>query len=200
MSKFKYIFLAGAPGSKWSRVAKHLWLSDDIDKTDRRDEYNNDRVSHTGAYFGPDMEYGKWFDVPFDQFSKEQLEAEFDKPFSGTGVRIIKSHHFAYNLEYIKRTWPDCPIIMVQREDDSCFAWWVLAGGFDITYPNYEWYSNYEIMYKQICKQNFEIKKFRKNNPYMLTHSNYQLCDLIGIKKPGLIDSYDYTNVMIAVR
>lgn len=196
----KYIFITGAPGSKWSRVAKHLWLSDSVDTSDERVEYNNHRVSHTGSYFGPDMEYGRWFDMPFDQFTKEQLEVEFDKPFSGQGVRIIKSHHFAYNLEYIKHTWPDCPIILVEREDDSCFTWWVLAGGFDITYPNYEWYSNYEIMYKQICKQNFEMKKFRKNNPTILSYSNYQLCDLMGIKKPSLLDSYDYTNVSMVVR
>lgn len=196
----KYIFITGAPGSKWSRVAKSLWMSDDVDRSDDRSQYNNERVSHCGAYFGPSMEYGDKFDVPFDQFTKEQLEAEFDKPFSGNGIRIIKSHHFAYNLEYIKKNWPDCPIVLVQREDDSCFTWWTLAGGFDINYPNYSWYQNFDTMYKQICKQNFEIKKFRKNNPYILTHGNYHLCDLIGIKKPTIYDPYDDVNVMYLVR
>lgn len=196
----KYIFITGAPGSKWSRVAKSIWMSDDVDMSDERVEYNNHRVSHTGSYFGPDMEYGRWFDQPFDQFTKEQLEEEFDKPFSRTGIRIIKSHHFAYNLEYIKKTWPDCPIILVQREDDSCFTWWTLAGGFDITYPNYEWYQDNETIYKQICKQNFEIKKFRKNNSHLLTHGSYHLCDLIGIKKPSIYNSYDDVNVFYMVK
>ncbi len=196
----KYVFITGAPGSKWSRVAKGLWKSDDIDRSDDTDQFNNVRVSHCGAYFGPGMGYGENFDIPFEEFTKEQLETEFDRPFNGTGVRIIKSHHFAYNLEYIAKTWPDCPIVLVEREDDSCFTWWTLAGGFDITYPSYVWYQDNETMYKQICKQNFEMKKFRKKHPYVLTHGCYQLCDLIGIKKPTVPDSYDYANVMIMVR
>ena len=34
----KYIFLAGAPGSKWSSVAKNIYYSADIDRSDYRDE------------------------------------------------------------------------------------------------------------------------------------------------------------------
>ena len=30
----KYIFIAGAPGSKWSSVAKNIYYSPDIDRTD----------------------------------------------------------------------------------------------------------------------------------------------------------------------
>jgi hypothetical protein len=30
----KYIFMAGAPGSKWSSVAKNIYFSPDIDRSD----------------------------------------------------------------------------------------------------------------------------------------------------------------------
>jgi hypothetical protein len=44
-------------------------------------------------------------------------------------VRIIKSHVFGYHLNYIKETWPDCPIVLVDRTDDACLGWWVSATG-----------------------------------------------------------------------
>ena len=36
------------------------------------------------------------------QYSKEECEAEFDRPFSGEGVRIIKSHVFADKIDFLK--------------------------------------------------------------------------------------------------
>ena len=33
----KYIFIAGAPGSKWSSVSKNIYYSPDIDRTDYSD-------------------------------------------------------------------------------------------------------------------------------------------------------------------
>ena len=35
----KYIFVAGAPGSKWSSVCKNIYFSDSIDQSD----YSKDR-------------------------------------------------------------------------------------------------------------------------------------------------------------
>jgi len=50
----KYIFVVGAPGSKWSSVVKNIYFSPDIDRSD----YSEDRkyahhagVMHIGAYF-----------------------------------------------------------------------------------------------------------------------------------------------------
>ena len=34
----KYIFIAGAPGSKWSSVSKNIYFSDGIDRTDASPE------------------------------------------------------------------------------------------------------------------------------------------------------------------
>ena len=34
----KYIFVAGAPGSKWSSVCKNIYYSDSIDQSDASEE------------------------------------------------------------------------------------------------------------------------------------------------------------------
>ena len=126
----KYIFVAGAPGSKWSSVVKNIYYSASIDRSDYLDArtYYHDAsgtldLMHLGAYFDPGMEFGDFFDN-LNQYTKEQCETEFDRPFSGTGVRIIKSHVFAHHLEFIKQTWPDCAIVLVHRSSDSCLGWW----------------------------------------------------------------------------
>ena len=83
-----YILFTGAPGSKWSSVAKNIYRSPDIDQTDSTSEraYNKGVVRHTGAYFDPGMEFRNTRD-------------NWDLPFSGTGKRIIKSHTFAHELD-----------------------------------------------------------------------------------------------------
>ena len=59
----KYIFIAGAPGSKWSSMCKNIYYSPSIDRSD----YSNERtyydaasgkmeLMHLGAYFDPGME------------------------------------------------------------------------------------------------------------------------------------------------
>jgi hypothetical protein len=104
----KYIFVSGAPGSKWSSVVKNIYYSADIDSSDYSEErtYWHDAsgthdLMHLGVYWGPAMEFGDWFEQ-LDQHTKEENEAEFDLPFNGAGVRIIKSHVFGYHIDYIK--------------------------------------------------------------------------------------------------
>ena len=130
----KYIFVTGAPGSKWSSVVKNIYYSPDIDRSDYSDArtYYHDAsgtmdLMHLGAYFDPGMEFGGFFNK-LDQYSKQQCEAEFDRPFSGTGIKIIKSHVFANHIDYLKQTWPDCPVVLVHRDDDACLGWWVKCG------------------------------------------------------------------------
>lgn len=104
----KYIFVAGAPGSKWSSVTKNIYYSPSVDQTD----YSEDRtywhdapgqleLMHIGAYFDPGMEFGDFFDE-LENYTKAECEAEFDRPFSGTGVRIIKSHVFANKIDVLR--------------------------------------------------------------------------------------------------
>ena len=188
----KYIFVAGAPGSKWSSVVKNIYYSPNIDCSDYSDArtYYHDasgtlELMHLGAYFDPGME----FDLPESMsiLTKKQAEERFDAPFSGTGVRIIKSHIFSHgdNIDYLRELWPDCPIILVHRPDDACLGWWVKCGHFDITYPNYDYhYVDLKTMARRIKSQNEGIigAMYRYPGQYPLT--NQSLCRMLNIAIP----------------
>ena len=159
----KYIFVAGAPGSKWSSVVKNIYYSADIDRSDYNENrlYYHDasgemQLMHLGAYFDPGMESN--LPENLSQYSREDLEQLFDREFSGTGVRIIKSHIFCNHIDFIKKTWPECPIILVHRPDDSCLGWWVKCGHFNITYPLYhDYYKDLPTMAGIIKQQNKDL-------------------------------------------
>jgi len=183
----KYIFCAGAPGSKWSSLIKNIYYSPSIDRSDYSEErtYWHDapgtlELMHLGAYFDPGME----FEVPVDlsRHSKEECEQMFDTPFTGTGVRIIKSHVFAHNIDYLKATWPDCPIILAHRSDDACLGWWVKCGHFDITYPSYDkYYKDLRSMAKIIADQNRDIQQAWAKYPGMMPPNNFALAHILGV-------------------
>jgi len=190
----KYIFVAGAPGSKWSSVCKNIYYSDSIDRSDYSNErtYYHDAsgvrdLMHMGAYFDPGMEFGDFFGE-LNKYSKEDCEAEFDRPFTGEGVRIVKSHVFAHHIGYLKKNWPDCPIVLVHRPNDACLGWWVRCGQFTITYPSYDsYYKDLRHMAKQIDLQNKDISDTLYTHRYRgvkLVNTNLQLCDALGIKRP----------------
>lgn len=183
----KYIFCAGAPGSKWSSLIKNIYYSPSVDRTDYSEArtYWHDapgqlELMHLGAYFDPGME----FDLPADlsTLSKAELERRFDEPFSGTGVRIVKSHIFAHNIDFIKHTWPDCPIILAHRDDDACLGWWVKCGHFNITYPSYDkYYKDLRHMAKIIADQNQDIQTAWNNYKGMMPGDNFALAHILGI-------------------
>jgi len=187
----KYIFVAGAPGSKWSSVVKNIYFSPSIDQSDYSDRrtYYHDAsgtmdLMHLGAYYDPGMEFGDFFDK-LNQHSKEECENEFNKPFFGTGVRIIKSHVFAHHIDFIKNTWPDCPIVLVHRANDACLGWWVRCGHFNITYPSYDkYYKDLRTMGSIINHQNADIleawSKYRGDMPI----DNEDLAFTVKIKSP----------------
>lgn len=198
----KYIFIVGAPGSKWSGVAHNIHTSPSIDQTDNdcgrnySDQHNN--VNHTGAYFDPGMEFGNFFDR-IEEYSKEQCQAEFDRPFSGTGIRIIKSHVLSEHIDYLKSSWPDCSIITVQRSNDACMGWWTRAGGWNITYPNYQpYYQNDATMYEHIVKQNSGISNACEKYAHITVTNNYQAAQILNILPPTAMQ--DYTTADIKVR
>ena len=202
----KYIFVAGAPGSKWSSVVKNIYYSPDIDRSDYSDArtYYHDasgemKLMHLGAYFDPHMEFGSKFDI-MEFLSKDTLEAEFDRPFSGSGIRIIKSHVFCHHLEFIKKTWPDCDIVCVDRDDDACLGWWVRCGEFGITYPDYSgYYKNLREMSKHINSQNADLRRFVGDNKLQYRRINTHLCDALGIAHPPKEYYQDYTRDDISV-
>ena len=111
----KYIFVAGAPGSKWSSVVKNIYWSNSIDHTDYSEKrtYYHDAsgtrdLMHLGVYFDPGMEFA--LPENLNILTKQQLENIFDQPFSGRGIRIIKSHLFSEYIDYLKKTSVDCNI------------------------------------------------------------------------------------------
>ena len=205
----KYIFVAGAPGSKWSSVVKNIYNSASLDRSDYSDErtYYHDAggtmdLMHLGAYFDPGMEFGGFFDQ-LDQHSREECEAEFDRPFTGTGVRIVKSHVFSHHIDFLRQTWPDCPVVLVYRPNDACLGWWVKCGHFDITYPKYDqYYKNLRTMAGIIADQNRDIRTAWVNQPVSdsTIYNNLGLAEFLEIEPPPPTDAQNYLTSDINVK
>jgi hypothetical protein len=200
----KYIFVAGAPGSKWSSVVKNIYYSPDIDRSDHTDqrtyEHNGQHQLHLGAYWDPGMEFGNFFDQ-LDQYTKEQCEHEFDRPFSGTGIRIIKSHAFAHHVATLRERWPDCAIVLVHRSSDSCLGWWVKCGGFDIKYPDYRgYYKDLPTISRIIEEQNNSIEQAMYDYPGTEPGTNRKLAQLLGLAPPPDQYSQHYAAADIRVK
>ena len=190
----KYIFIAGAPGSKWSSIAKNIYYSPDIDRSDYRDEwtYYHDAsgkmdLMHLGAYFDPGMEC----DLPeaVDFHGRASLEAIFDAPFArdANGIRIIKSHVFCNHIDFLRQTWPECPVVLVHRSDDACLGWWIKCGHFDITYPLYhKYYVDLKTMAQRIQQQNQNLAAaWSKHTSWMdNVGNNRDLARVLGIALP----------------
>ena len=126
----KYIFVAGAPGSKWSSVVKNIYWSGDINHTDYSEKrtYYHDAsgtydLMHLGAYFDPGMEFALPENI--SALNRSQLENIFDQPFEDRlhKIKIIKSHLFSEYIDYLKHEFPEVPIITVHRSDDACLGW-----------------------------------------------------------------------------
>ena len=187
----KYIFVVGAPGSRWSGVAKSIYYSDQIDQSDDSQErtyYNpkNKQLMHRGAYFDPGMEFGEQL-KDFDSLSKDQLIKIFDAPFQNDEkIKIIKSHILAQHLDKLSEMFND-PIVLVYRHDEDCFDWWTEAGAWDIKYPNYSWYKDNDNTKKQIAVQNEAIRKFVLENKLYTLNDSVELQKALGIKSLGYL-------------
>jgi len=185
--KGKYLLMTGAPGSRWSGVANNIHVSSSFDQTDCTEERSfshHNGLVHGGAYFDPMMEF---------PFRKE----EWDLPFSGKGVRLIKSHTLATSLLY----YVDHPIVMVLRNDYECWTWWNECGGFDIPYPNYAWYKNQDNMFAQITLQNMSINSFIYNHRDKVTkcESNLEVLKKLGLDSNVTKDNYSKKDVSVYV-
>lgn len=206
--KYKYIFIAGAPGSKWSSMCKNIYYSPDIDRSDYTDArtYYHDaagemQLMHLGAYFDPGMEFGDWFDC-LDEHTKEECETEFDRPFDGEGIRIIKSHVFANHIDFLKKHWPECPVILVHRENDSCLGWWVRCGHFGITYPKYDkYYRDLRTMSKIIDQQNADILDAWENYDGFIAQTNKEVMELLGIAAApeNYLQNYNVSDMRVKI-
>lgn len=164
------IFAMGAPGSRWSGTLRaiqmyHACINHSDDRPERTyDRYSWDNITnteesvgwHRGAYWGPAHEFGGGFDNIKENYTKETFFQECKKPFDNwDGVKIIKSHWFAYNIDILRDWFPDSKLIAIKYGSDlDTFAWWHYVGGWEIPYPHYDWYENNEKMLKQISIEN----------------------------------------------
>ena len=195
------IFVTGAPGSKWSSVVKNIYFSDSVDRSDHADHRTYQDSLHIGSYFDPGMEFGRWFDR-ISRHTREECETEFDLPFSGTGVRIIKSHVFANHIDFLKQTWPDTPVVLVSRSTDACLGWWVRCGGFDITYPDYrEYYQDLQTMGKLIEEQNKGIEDAWYTYDGQEVENNRDLARVLQLEPPPLnhVQNYPVNDIRVKV-
>ena len=143
------LFFTGVPGSRWSGIAQTLEAMDGWNTTDRSAErtYEHHQYSgHVGAYFGKGMEF-------------EANPAIVDQAYSvPSGVKVIKSHEWIDHVNEIKALYPyTARIMLVYRPDQTSFAWWHEAGGFQIKYPNYDHYENSAGMLSEITRCNQKI-------------------------------------------
>jgi len=161
------IIAMGAPGSRWSGSIRAIQTSVDVNTTDDDSERIYDLVDgemplgwHRGAYWGPYHEFGNNFDR-LDDLTKEEVVSEFKRPFSNWnhGIKIIKSHWFSYHIPLLREWFPKAKLIAFYMPDDFCFDWWHKVGGWNITYPHYEWYENDERMRLQIEIENACIQQ-----------------------------------------
>ena len=187
MLDINFIFVLGAPGSRWSGVAKSIYFSKDIDRSDssaERQYHNphNQQLMHLGAYWDPGMEFGRDLDR-FDSLSKTELTEEFNKPFTGTGRRIIKSHILTEHVGHLATLF-NSPIVLVYRTNQDCFDWWHEAGGWNITYPSYSWYKDDAKMKEEIARQNAALTRFEDQKGLYTLANNLELAEMLGIKKP----------------
>jgi hypothetical protein len=158
------VFVTGAPGSKWSALAHALAYGDGVDNSDVAETrtYAGGRTSHFGNYFGPGMEFGDNFDR-LDQLTREELQHAFAQPYasaSAGGVKLLKSHMFAAHLPVLLEMFPAARAVVVHRSDRACLRWWLEAGGFGISFPDYAWYGDVDGMAAQIARDNAAIVEF----------------------------------------
>jgi hypothetical protein len=189
----KYIFLAGAPGSKWSSVSKNIYYSSSIDRSDYCDEWTywhdasgQRELMHLGAYWDPGMACPLPEDLTV--LTRQQLEESFDYPFDkdAAGIRIIKSHIFCNHIDFLRNMFPESPIVLVQRSNDACLGWWVKCGHFDITYPRYDnYYVDLKNMAEEIKQQNRGIDQvIAGSRNAQQVSNNRQLCKTLSIELP----------------
>ncbi len=190
------VLLVGCPGSRWSSTYVNLVKSPEINISD----WNADRLwptptihvsgelrygKHLGTYWGPNHEHGHHFDKLFTMSKAEILE-EFMQPFANWDkIKIIKSHWFAYHIDYLHALFPKAIVVSTYANDIDSFYWWHKCGGWGIPYPSYSWYENDTRMLEKIKEENYRVLKFNRdrNTPFELLTSE-QLYEKLGLEAP----------------
>jgi len=91
---------------------------------------------------------------------------------------------------------------LTYRTNKKCYDWWMQAGGFEISYPSYEWYENEKKMKAEIALQNKNIKAFMAVNKAKFNAiDSFDTCNLLNIKCPieGVHQSYKAEDIKVCV-
>jgi hypothetical protein len=179
MSDYQFEFVTGCPGSHWSSITNRIRhnLCDLYDTSDLTDDRrflipnsffkkttevdpqtlpDEKKLTHLGSYFGPSNEHGSHFDCIVNNYSVDEFMQECLSPFSNNEktIKQIKSHWFAYNLDWI---WENCKghhLLMIWKDPVAAYSHWLDIGGWEITYPSYKWYQDLDnSMLEQIQKE-----------------------------------------------
>ena len=168
------IFLTGVPGSRWSGIAQELESEGGYNISDRTPERTyTHKGNHVGAYFGTGMEFPAILDTK-----------NLDLPYRGTGTKLHKSHEWSLMLDDITDLYHRSGIILIYRPNEVSLEWWLQAGGFNITYPKYDYYIDEKTMAKHIAIQNDSILKFAHKHKLKWTHHHKHHDILIAKKFP----------------
>jgi hypothetical protein len=102
---------------------------------------------HKGAYMDPGMVGGNdW--IRFPQLSADEILEEIDRVWGydhpPDTCRVIKTHFGQLHIDYIRKLFPLDEIILVQRDLELCYDWWLEGGGINTRYPDYSWYGSNE--------------------------------------------------------
>jgi len=140
-----------------------------------------------------------------DFHGRASLEAIFDAPFArdNNGIRIIKSHIFCNHIDFLRKTWPECPVVLVHRSDDACLGWWVKCGHFDITYPLYhKYYVDLKTMARRIHQQNTNLVESwtEYDQNLAMPTNNHQLCRALAIATPPAEYKQNYIENDVTVK
>ena len=170
------IFLTGVPGSRWSGIAQELESEGGYNISARPPERTyTHKGNHVGAYFGTGMEFPaildtKNLDLPYNKKSKK--------------IKLHKSHEWSLMLDDIVEWYNRAGIVLIYRPNEVSLKWWLQAGGFNITYPNYDYYKDEKTMAKHIAIQNDAILKFAHKHRLTWEHHHKHHDILIAKKLP----------------
>lgn len=206
------VWFTGAPGSKWSGTGNILQAIPCLrfNTTDRSPEREYTHtgptelarsITHTGVYFGPGHGVGEHWDR-FDRLDPVSVEREVRKEWKdpSTGRLLVKSHFLSHYLNFIAKTWPTNPIIMVFRPNEKCEQGWFGAGGWKISYPDYlPFYKNDDTMKTMITehnklmlvfckKKNIIPQKFNRN--FLKDTFNWTIDDISDIIQREWVDRH----------
>ena len=154
------IFFTGVPGSRWSGIAQEMKKLPGFNVSDRashRIYKHGDYSGHIDAYFGTGMEFEC-------DLQETNLNSPYTQLGTSSGCKLLMSREWPYYFDEIKNRYPTAWIHLIYRQDLKSFLWWKQAGGFDITYPNYNWYIDDTTMVTRIEEMNHLILSFAQKH------------------------------------